>query len=52
MMTWETPSYIEISMSSEIGGYQDDFEERTPVPGDTGRAALNQANGPRSGSEG
>jgi hypothetical protein len=51
-MTWETPSYIDINMSSEIGGYQDDFEQRIPVPGDVGREALQQANGPRSGSEG
>ncbi len=35
-MMWETPSYIEINMSSEIGGYQDDFEERAPVPGTVG----------------
>jgi hypothetical protein len=27
-MTWEPPEYIEINMSAEIGGYQDDFEER------------------------
>ena len=29
-MSWEAPSYIEISMSAEIGGYQDEFEERAP----------------------
>ena len=34
-MPWETPSYIEINMSAEIGGYQDDFDERTPRPEDT-----------------
>jgi hypothetical protein len=32
-MTWEKPSFIEVKMSSEIGGYQeDDLEERVPVP--------------------
>ncbi|MGC3974758.1 MAG: hypothetical protein QM771_10295 [Nitrospira sp.] len=31
-MSWETPCYVEINMSAEIGGYQDDFEERDPVP--------------------
>jgi hypothetical protein len=34
-MTWEKPSFIEVEMSSEIGGYQeDDLEERVPVPTD------------------
>jgi hypothetical protein len=27
---WETPAFIEINMSAEIGGYQDEFEERRP----------------------
>ncbi len=31
-MEWEPPAYTEINMSSEIGGYQDDFEERGPAP--------------------
>ena len=31
-MSWETPSYSEINMSSEIGAYQDEFEERAPMP--------------------
>jgi hypothetical protein len=31
-MTWMTPAYTDINMSAEIGAYQDDFEERTPVP--------------------
>ena len=31
-MMWETPDYREINMSAEIGGYQDDFEERAPKP--------------------
>jgi hypothetical protein len=38
-MTWQKPEYIEINMSAEIGGYQDDFEERAPV----GPDALTQA---------
>ncbi|HET9844137.1 MAG TPA: pyrroloquinoline quinone precursor peptide PqqA [Nitrospira sp.] len=29
-MMWEKPDFIEINMSAEIGGYQDDFEERAP----------------------
>ena len=32
MATWTTPTYTEINMSAEIGGYQDDFEERAPTP--------------------
>jgi len=30
-MIWEKPAYIEVNMSSEIGGYQDEFDERSPV---------------------
>jgi hypothetical protein len=31
-MEWEKPSYVEINMSAEIGGYQEDeFQEREPV---------------------
>ena len=29
-MPWQTPDYIDVNMSAEIGGYQDDFEERAP----------------------
>jgi len=29
-MTWEKPEYVDINMSAEIGGYQDEFEERPP----------------------
>ena len=29
-MQWETPSFIEINMSAEIGGYQSDFSDRDP----------------------
>ena len=35
-MPWETPCFREINMSSEIGAYQEDFDERAPekiVPG-------------------
>jgi coenzyme PQQ precursor peptide PqqA len=28
---WETPSFVEIDMSAEIGSYQSDFEPR-PEP--------------------
>lgn len=34
MITWTTPAYVEINMSAEIGGYQDDFDERIPRPDD------------------
>lgn len=27
-MTWQKPDFVEINMSAEIGGYQDEFEER------------------------
>jgi hypothetical protein len=27
-MLWQKPSFEEIAMSSEIGGYQDELEER------------------------
>ena len=27
-MPWETPCFREINMSSEIGAYQEDFDER------------------------
>ena len=30
-MSWETPSYRDVNMSSEIGAYQDEFEEREPA---------------------
>ena len=30
-MKWETPSFVEINISAEIGGYQSDFEDRDPV---------------------
>jgi hypothetical protein len=42
-MTWETPSFVEIKMSAEIGGYQDDFDERTPVPAEPLDRASDQA---------
>jgi coenzyme PQQ precursor peptide PqqA len=25
-MNWETPSFVEIDMSAEIGSYQEDFD--------------------------
>ena len=30
-MKWETPSFVEINMSAEIGGYQSDFGDREPM---------------------
>lgn len=31
-MSWETPSYVELNMSAEIGAYQDDLERRESPP--------------------
>ena len=41
MATWTTPAYTEINMSAEIGGYQDDFDERAPKPDDAIRPGDN-----------
>lgn len=30
-MRWETPSFVEINMDAEIGGYQDDFGDPPDV---------------------
>ena len=30
-MKWEPPTFVEINMSAEIGGYQNDFGDRDPV---------------------
>jgi len=29
-MKWETPAFVEINMSAEIGGYQSDSSDRDP----------------------
>jgi hypothetical protein len=29
-MKWETPAFVEINMSAEIGGYGSDFSDRDP----------------------
>ena len=29
-MKWETPAFVEINMSAEIGGYQSDVPDRDP----------------------
>jgi len=44
MKTWTTPAYTEINMSAEIGGYQDDFDERAPRPDD----AMRRSEAPQS----
>ena len=31
-MKWETPAFVEINMSAEIGAYQDDSGERDESP--------------------
>jgi hypothetical protein len=34
-MQWERPSYSEVNMNAEVGGYQDDFGRRgDPASGD------------------
>jgi hypothetical protein len=30
-MKWETPTFVEINMSAELGGYQNDFGDEQPV---------------------
>ncbi len=47
-MKWETPAYVDINMSAEIGGYQDEFEERSPAPPDLVQAPAKPA-GPSEG---
>ena len=37
-MSWEKPSFREISMNSEIGAYQEDADDRKP--GNTGQRDL------------
>ena len=32
MTPWETPSFVEIDMSAEIGGYQGDYGDRPNGP--------------------
>lgn len=32
MNSWETPSFVEIDMSAEIGGYQGDYGDRPNGP--------------------
>lgn len=32
MQPWETPAFIEVDMSAEIGGYQGEDDERNPDP--------------------
>ena len=44
MIAWTTPAYTEINMSAEIGGYQDDFDERAPKPDD----AIRSGDAPQS----
>jgi hypothetical protein len=36
-MKWEKPSFVEICMNAEIGGYQGDDGDRWDVPAQAGR---------------
>ena len=42
-MKWETPTFVEINMSAEIGGYQSDFDDRDPVGPAAPRTADDEA---------
>jgi len=44
-MKWETPTFVEINMSAEIGGYQSDFDEQDPVAPAAPRAEAGTADG-------
>ncbi len=51
-MKWETPAFVEINMSAEIGGYQTDFDDdREPagpaVPRAEGTAQAETSARPR-----
>lgn len=47
-MKWETPAFIEINMSAEIGGYQNDFSDPDPMGPPAPRTELeDQPAGPR-----
>jgi hypothetical protein len=37
-MPWEKPSFVQVNMNSEIGAYQDEFDERKA--GDVAQARL------------
>ncbi|HTQ04580.1 MAG TPA: hypothetical protein VMI54_12020 [Polyangiaceae bacterium] len=41
-MSWETPSFVEINMNAEIGGYNPDFDDREPNEPVTTPEALSQ----------
>jgi hypothetical protein len=41
-MKWETPTFLEINMSAEIGGYQTDFGDESPVGPPAPRSAGEQ----------
>ena len=48
-MKWETPAFVEINMSAEIGGYQTDFDDDREPAGPP--AAQSQTGTPQSGSQ-
>jgi hypothetical protein len=41
-MKWETPAFVEINMSAEIGGYQTDFSDPSPIGPPAPRTAGGQ----------
>ena len=50
MSAWETPSFSEIDMSAEIGGYQGEDPERQNGPDDAPDLAAPQQRVMREGS--
>jgi len=43
-MNWQTPAFVEINMSAEIGGYQSDFDDRDPIEPPPARADRRSPN--------
>jgi hypothetical protein len=48
-MKWETPAFIEINMSAELGGYQSDFGDRDPIGPAAPRAVEPDGGAPSTG---
>lgn len=42
-MPWEKPSFLEVGMNSEIGAYQDEFDERRADDPVQARPAIEQS---------
>lgn len=42
-MPWEKPSFLEVNMNSEIGAYQDEFDDRRAGDSTQARPPVEQA---------